>query len=63
MDRFIINSHRGLRKNILLKQHNSNHKCVFSTIGLQDYLVFRKWFSLKLVTVTNNNITLNDTLF
>lgn len=61
MDRFTINSHRGISKNIPIQAARLKSQMCFQdkrTI----YLVFIKWFSLKLEIVADN-ITLIGTLF
>lgn len=61
MNRFTINSHRGISKNIPIQAARLKSQMCFRdkrTI----YLVFIKWFSLKLEIVADN-ITLIDTLF
>ena len=61
MDRFTINSHRGISKNISIQAARLKSQMCFQdkrTI----YLVFIKWFSLKLEIVADN-ITLIGTLF
>ena len=61
MDSFTINSERGISKNISIQAARLKSQMCFQdkrTI----YLVFIKWFSLKLEIVADN-ITLIDTLF